>query len=121
MKYKKMAGLGYFRTVKTHTCSNEEYINQSNKVKAILKEKGFPQELIKELENPDKKTTDTKVKRFIGTTVFDKVSNRHIYIKQIFRKSILNKDTHYLPTDVPGKKLEQYIFTINKMRNKLNF
>ena len=121
MKYKKMAGLGYFRTVKTHTCSNEEYINQSNIVKAILKEKGFPQELINKLEKPERKTTDTKVKKFIGTTVFDKVSNRHIYVKQIFRKSILNKDTHYLPTDVPGKKLEQYIFTIKKMRNKLNF
>ena len=45
MKYKKMTGLGYFRTVKTHTCLNEEYINQSNIVKTILNEKGFPQEL----------------------------------------------------------------------------
>ena len=121
MKYKKTAGLGYFRTVKSHTCSQEEYINQINIVKTILKEKGFPQELINKLEKPERKTTDTKVKKFIGTTVFDKVSNRHIYVKQIFRKSILNKDTHYLPTDVPGKKLEQYIFTIKKMRNKLNF
>ena len=40
-----MTGLGYFRTVKTHTCLNEEYINQSNIVKTILNEKGFPQEL----------------------------------------------------------------------------
>ena len=31
------------------------YIHQSNIVKTILKEKGFPQKLIKELENPDKK------------------------------------------------------------------
>ena len=45
MKYKKMAGLGYFRTVKTHTCSQEKYINQINIVKTILNEKGFPQEL----------------------------------------------------------------------------
>ena len=56
-----MAGLGYFRTVKTHTCSNEEYINQNNIVQTILKEKGFPKELIKELENPDKKTTKDTV------------------------------------------------------------
>ena len=76
------------------------YIHQSNIVKTILKEKGFPPGLIKQLENSDKKTTkDTKVKRFIGTTVFDKVSNRHVYVKQIFSKSLLNKETHYLPTD----------------------
>ena len=55
MKYKKTAGLGYFRTVKSHTCSQEEYINQINIVKTILNEKEFPQELIKELENPEKK------------------------------------------------------------------
>ena len=35
-------------------------------MKTILKEKGFPTKIIKELEYPETKTTkDTKVKRFI--------------------------------------------------------
>ena len=45
-----MAGLGYFRTIRTHTCSVIEEIQQKNIVKMILKEKGFPKNLIKKLE-----------------------------------------------------------------------
>ena len=61
-----MAGLGDFWTARTHTCSNEKCIHSENIVKTILKEKGFPTKIIKELEYPETKTTkDTKVKRFI--------------------------------------------------------
>ena len=122
LKYKKMAGLGYFRTARTHTCSNEEYIHQSNIVKTILTEKGFPPGIIRELENLETNPSkDNKGKKFTGTTVYNEVSKRHSFIKQIFNKSKLNKETYYLPTDIPDQKLEQYIFTIKKMRTKLNF
>ena len=46
MKYKKMTGLGYFRTNKTHTTSIEELANQNRIVERLLKEKGFPAQLI---------------------------------------------------------------------------
>ena len=42
LKYKRMAGLGYFKTIKTHTCSQEEEVQQKKIVKINLKEKGFP-------------------------------------------------------------------------------
>ena len=46
MKYKKMTGLGYFRTNKTHTTSIEELANQNRIVERLLKKKGFPAQLI---------------------------------------------------------------------------
>ena len=117
-----MAGLGYFRTARTHTCSTEEYNQQSEIIKTILREKGFHKNIIHELEHPKtQKPSNDSTKRFIGTTEFDKVSNRHIYVKKILVKSLLDKNKFFLPADIPGRKLEQFIFTIKKMRQKLMF
>jgi len=33
----------------------------------------------------------------------------------------INLDNYYVPMDIPDKKLEQYIFTVKKMRKTLNF
>ena len=122
LKYKKMAGLGYFRTIRTHTCSVIEEIQQKNIVKMILKEKGFPTNLIKKLENQQyEKTKGENPKKFLGITVFDNVSKRHNFVRNVFKHSILDKEKYYLPADVPGRKFEQYIFTIKKMKEKLQF
>ena len=119
LKYKKMAGLGYF---KTHTCSREEEVQQKKIVKMILKEKGSPDKLIKDLENTKSVNTKMKkTKKFLGTTVFDNVSKRHKFVRNVFKQYIIDKEKFYLPEDVPGKKLKQYIFTINKMKDKLQF
>ena len=115
-----MAGLGYFRTNKTHTSSQEELAWQNEIVKNILREKGFPDQFIKELANTSKKEK-RESKRYTGVTVFDEISKRHIFVKKVFSKSIIDKDKFHLPADIPGKKLEQYIFTVKKMRNQLNF
>ena len=50
LKFRKMVGLGYYITIKTHTCTEEEKLQQINIVRTILKEKGFPKYLISELE-----------------------------------------------------------------------
>ena len=106
-----MVGLGYFWTTRTHTCSNEEYVHQSNIVKTILREKGFRSKIIIELENAENnQAKDSKVKRLIGTMVWDKVSKRHNFIKQIFNKC---KETYYLQTYIPGKKTRK-IYIYNK-------
>ena len=60
-------------------------------------------------------------KIFLGTTVHDKVSFRHKFVKTLFVKSGLEFDKYYMPVDVPGRKLEQFIFTVKKMRYKLGF
>ena len=120
-KYKKMAGLGYYKTIKTHTCTEEEKVQQLNIVRTILTEKGFPKSVITELEKHENINEKEDIKRFIGTTVFDNVSKRHKIIKSIIKKSELSQEKFYLPADIPGKKLEQYIFSIRKMKEKLNF
>ena len=119
LKYKK---IGYFKTIKTHTCSREEEIQQKKIVNLILRKKGFPKNLIKELENTQSiRPKNEKTKKFLGVTVFDNVSKRHNFIKNVLKKSVIDKEKYYLPTDVPGKKLEQFIFTVKKMKHKLQF
>ena len=114
--------MGYFKTIKTHTCSvTKELKQQKIIVKTILNEKAFPDNLIHELEQHKNTIEKEKPKKFIGTTIFDHISKRHNFVKQIFKKSIIDKNQFYLPTDTPGKKLEQHFFTIKKMKQKLNF
>ena len=116
-----MAGLGYFKAIKTHTCSAEEEKQQKIIVRAILSEKGFPEKLLNELEHHKNPIEKEKPKQFIGITKFDNISKRDKFVKQICKKSILDKNKFYLPADTPGKKLEQYIFTIRKMKSKIKF
>ena len=91
-------------------------------VKMILKEKGFPRNLIKKLENHQYENTKSEnAKKFLGITVFDNVSKRHKFVRNVFKHSLIDKEKYYLPADVPGRKFEQYIFTLNKMKEKLQF
>ena len=121
-KCKKMAGLCYFRTNRTHTTSKKELENQNRIVESLLRKKGFPIRFIQDLKLTMKRTEDGKEKKkFTGTTVYDKVSQRHIFVKNVVKNSSLDKNTHYQPAEVPGKKIEQFVFTINKMKRQLNF
>ena len=115
-----MAGLCYFKTNKTHTTSQEELSRQNEIVTAILKEKGFPRQFIKKLaKTPNNKEIKEK-KKFSGVTVFDSVSLRHKFVKNVINHSTINIP-YYLPTEIPGTKLEQFIFTIKKMKTQLGF
>ena len=60
-------------------------------------------------------------KKFLGTTIFDRISLRHLYVKKVIKHSGIDLDSFYIPMDVPGPKLDQDIFTIRKMRKALNF
>ena len=121
IKYKKMAGLCYFRTNRTQTSTNVELANKNSIVEMLLKEKGFPIKLI-ELCKIDSGTKKSKEKKkLMGVTTYDSVSKRPKYVKQVIGNSKLNKDLYYLPAEIPGKKLKQFIFTIKKLKSKLNF
>ena len=54
--------------------------------------------------------------KFLGTTVFDKVGLRHSFVTKVFADSPLDKEMFFLPMSVPGPKIEQFLFTISKMR-----
>ena len=46
--------------------------------------------------------------------MFDNVSKRHVFVKNVFKNSKLDKDIYYFPAEIPGRKLEQFIFSIKK-------
>jgi len=72
------------------------------------------------MKNPGKKVKREK-RRFLSTTVYDEVTERHKFIFKIFKGCHINPEKYYKPMETPGKKLEQMVFTIRKMRKKLNF
>ena len=60
-------------------------------------------------------------KRYLGKTVFDKCSNRSEILTEIIKFSGIDLDTYELPMKTPNTKLHQHIFTLKKMKKKLNF
>ena len=106
ISYIRMAGLGYFRTNRSHMRSRLALDGQDWVTKAILLATGFPVYFIKRLRTFVSKSLQPK-KKFLGTTVHDKVSKRHLFVKNVIV-------VPYSPVDVPGKKLEQYVFTVKK-------
>ena len=118
-----MAGRSYFRTARSHTNSKFELKNQLKIIHAILKRKGFPTHMIKRISNSNLRPTskpDT-CKRFLGTTIFDKIGRRHSFVIQVFSESSINEQLFFRPMSTPGPKLEQFVFTIRKMRKILKF
>ena len=88
-KYKMMAGLHYFNTNKTHTSSIRELSNQNQIVKTILQEKVFQNTKLEKLGKLVKNSQKNKKRK--GTTVFDNVSKRHVFVKNVFKNSKLDK------------------------------
>ena len=120
--FKLMAGRSYFRTARSHTNSKIELKNQLKIVHAILKNKGFPNSMIKRMQSvKNTKLKPILAKKFLGKTVFDKVSLRHSFVTKVFLDSSLNRELFFLPMSVPGPKIEQFLFTIRKMRAILKF
>ena len=120
--FKLMAGRSYFRTARSHTNSKIELKNQLKIVHAILKNKGFPNSMIKRMQSvKNTKLKPILAKTFLGKTVFDKVSLRHSFVTKVFLDSSLNRELLFLPMSVPGPKIEQFLFTIRKMRAILKF
>ena len=121
--FKMMAGRSYFRTARSHTNSTFELKNQLEVVNAILKLKAFPNRLINRMKShtiTNLSKTDS-AKKFLGTTTFDKINLRHSFVTEVFTESAIDQNLFFHPMSVPGPKLEQYIFTIKKMRKILNF
>jgi len=46
---------------------------------------------------------------------------RHKFVKNVINNSTINKELYYLPAEIPGTKLEQFFFTIKKMKNQRRF
>ena len=105
--FKLIAGRSYYRTVCSHTSSKVELKNQLRVIYSILKRKGFPNWMINQMSSiAGPKQKSLSVKKFQGTTVFDKVGLRHSFATRDFTDSSLEKQLIFLPMSVPGPKLE---------------
>ena len=90
----------------------------------MLSLKGFSKSQISKIENlrnKRKNTLNDKKKKILTTIKFNECSNRHYFLRKFVKESSINLDNYYIPMDIPDKKLEQYIFTVKKMRKTLNF
>ena len=67
------------------------------------------------------KTRNKEVKRFLSKTTYNSISRRHEYILKTFKAFEIDPQKYYQPMEVSGQKLEQMIFTVKQMRQKLNF
>ena len=99
--------------------SEKELRNQYRVIHTILECKKFTEKERRKIQKTEPKTSEPK-KRFLSKTVYDEVSKRH-FVHKIFKKLHIDKDKYYAPMEIPGVKLEQMIFTIKKMRRKLEF
>ena len=120
-KFKKMAGVSYFHTARTHCTNKKELQNQLKIVRCILELKGFSKNQVKCMELHKKKDKPHQRKKFISTIKYNECSNRHVHIKNFVRNIPINLEKYYMPMDIPDSKLEQFVFTIKKMRKKLKF
>ena len=123
-KYKSCAARTYFGMIDTH-CSNEtEKVRQHTVVNKILELKGYNSKVIKNMKkdfNKPKSETKQEMGKYIGKVEYCDLTKTHVHMQNIF-KAAKNEDSKWaLPMAVPGKKLLQYIFTISKMKKKLEF
>ena len=116
-----MAGTNYFRTARTHCTNKKELKNQLKVIRCILNLKGFSKNQIKLMELHKKKDKPQQSKKFISTIKYNECSKRHLHVKNLVKSIPINLDKYYMPMDIPDTKLEQFIFTIRKMRKKLKF
>ncbi len=123
--YKKCAGSTYFRTIKTHVNDKLESKRQKDIVRQILESKGFKKDEIDAMEKnvfrKRQKDDKEKKRKFIGTLIYDRRTKRHKFINNIFIKAGLDLNDFRKGMCVPGVKLHSCIFSIRKMRRKLNF
>ena len=71
--------------------------------------------------NKPKSETKQESEKYIGKVEYCNITKTNVHMQNIFKEA-KNEDSKWaLPMAVPGKKLLQYIFTISKMKKKLDF
>lgn len=123
-KYKTCAARTYFGMIETHCSSDIEKMRQHKIVNKILELKGYNSNVIKNMKKEFKKPRKDEEKergKYIGKVEYCELAKTHVHMQNIFKEAKTDESKWALPMAVPGKKLLQYIFTISKMKKKLNF
>ena len=122
--YKKCAGHTYFDMIRSNCSTQSEASRQFGIVETILTLKGFNTAQINRMKKQKRLSrlaVENKQRLYIGKVTFDNLVSTHKYMRNIFKIPEFDQERFSLPMKVPGRKLLQYIFTIRKMRKKLNF
>ena len=100
-----MAGRSYFRTARSSTNSRPELKNLLKVVHAIIKLKGFPIGMIKQMSSSVLRPTskpDKSKKIFLGTTTFVKIGLRHSFVTRVFSEFSIDQQLIFRPISIPG-------------------
>ena len=95
-----MAGLCYFRTNCRHTNNWSAKIQQNEVTKTTLLARGFTKLYINQLESYESRTGNPEKKKCLGTTIHDKVSLCHKFVKNLVKKSTIDLDRFYSPVNL---------------------
>ena len=118
--YKYCAGRTYFDLTRSHCTDLQEQKRQVGVVKHILRLKKYSERQITNMSRK-RRMKPLREKLYAGKIEHDNVSRIHKYLREICSNSDLDLTTFALPMAVPGKKILQYVFTLRKLRQKLNF
>ena len=116
--YKSCAGRTYFDMTPTHCSDPVELSRRVTIVKHILKLKNFKDSHVRNMSRV-RRLKPIPDKLYTGKVEHDGHTRLHRYLRDGFRDSDLDPTAYELP--VPGKKILQYVFTLRKLRRKLNF
>ena len=118
--YKSCAGRTYFDMARSHCSDALEQERQVHVVQHILRHKNFsPNQFVN--MNKMRQFRPPRDKLYTGKVEHDSTSKIHRYLRDVFRDSDLDPEIYSLPMTVPGKKILQYVFTLRKLRQKLQF
>ena len=118
--YKSCAGRTYFDMTRTHCNDRIEQARQVRTVKLIMSLKNFSGPQICNMSRK-RHLKPLRDKLYTGKIEHDGPSQIHKFLRNVFRDSELDPEVYALPMTVPGKKILQYVFTLRKLRKKLNF
>ena len=118
--YKYCAGRTYFDMTRSHCSDQLEQERQVGVVKHILCLKKYSERQIMGMCRK-RRMKPLREKLYAGKIEHNSVSRVHKYsLREVYSDSDLSLETFALPMAVPGKKILQYVFTLRKLREKLN-
>ena len=116
-RYKSSALNHYIDRIENTCNSFSEKRRQTRVTRLILSYKGYSRSTRLIRKKLNGKFVHDHV--FLSTIKHDQVTNSHVKIKKFLKKCAFPSDRFYIPTDIPDKKIRQFIFTKSKLINNI--
>ena len=116
-RYKSSALNHYIDRIENTCNSYPEKCRQTSVTRLILSYKGYSRSTRLLRKKSNRKFVHDRA--FLSTIKHDQVTNSHVKIKRLLKKCSFPSDRFYIPTDIPDKKVRQFIFTKSKLINNI--